>query len=205
MCDGLGRITWRFDRQGHSVASGKVLRLETRAPAVIRWSSDGWKTCHDIETCDIGLGLHVADVPTRGLSVGSRVQFTFRWPEAGRWEGRDFAVEIGAPDAPVVWRFDRPQPSMPCGKVLRLEAEAPAVVRWSSDGWGSCHDMVMRRTGRGLHVAELPTEDLPAGGRVQFTFRWPEVGRWEGRDFAVEIIDPKTSFGGKGKTNSRSD
>jgi hypothetical protein len=101
MCDGRGRVSWRFDRQARSVAFGKVLRLETRAPAVIRWSSDGWKTYHDTETCDIGLGLHVAELPTEDLPTGGRIQFTFRWPEVGRWEGRDFAVEIGEPGGPA--------------------------------------------------------------------------------------------------------
>jgi hypothetical protein len=92
------RAIWRFDRQRRSIIAGEALQLETRAPAVIRWSSDGWKTCHDTETRDTGPGLHIVDLPTMGLPAGGRVQFTFRWPETGRWEGRDFAVEIVHPE-----------------------------------------------------------------------------------------------------------
>jgi hypothetical protein len=104
----------------------------------------------------------------------------------------------------VIWRFDHQRHSVTPGKVLRLETHAPAVIRWSSDGWKTCHDTETRDTGLDLHVADLPTRDLPAGSWVQFTFRWPESGRWEGRDFAVEIVDPKTSFGRKVATNNRS-
>jgi glucoamylase len=48
----------------------------------------------DQPTRDTGLGVHVADLPTAGLPDGALVDFTFRWPAAGRWEGRDFRVEV---------------------------------------------------------------------------------------------------------------
>ena len=47
----------------------RQLRIETRAPAVVHWSTDGWQTVHDIATRDTTLGVHVADLPT--LDVGS--------------------------------------------------------------------------------------------------------------------------------------
>ncbi len=51
-------------------------------------------------TADTGFGLHMADLPTSGLTAGSAVRFTFRWPEAGRWEDADFMVRIGDAGAP---------------------------------------------------------------------------------------------------------
>jgi hypothetical protein len=66
----------------------------TLAPAVVRWSADRWATAHDAATTDSGLGVHFADLPTQALPAGAEVVFTFRWPEARRWEGVDFSVAI---------------------------------------------------------------------------------------------------------------
>lgn len=61
---------------------------------VLRWSLDGWRTPRDSETRDTGLGVHLANLPTDGLSAGSEIVFTFFWPQAGHWEGIDYAVII---------------------------------------------------------------------------------------------------------------
>jgi len=90
------RLTWRFNHKLRSLPPGKMLRLETLAPAVIHWTADNWKTCHDEKTHDAGLGLHIADLVTRTFPAGTRVRFTFYWPDAGHWEGRDFMVRIAA-------------------------------------------------------------------------------------------------------------
>jgi glucoamylase len=85
---------WRFNQKRHALAAGKTLRIETLTPALVRWSLDGWQTVLDIETRDTGLGVHVADLPTHAVPAGATVRFTFRWPLADRWEGRDFAVTV---------------------------------------------------------------------------------------------------------------
>jgi glucoamylase len=85
------------------------------------------------------------------------------------------------------WRFNQKRRAMPAGATLRLEALAPAVVHWSVDGWRSATDTPTRPTGLGVHVADLPTERLASGARVDVTFYWPEAGRWEGVDFAVTV------------------
>ncbi len=72
-----------------------ILRIEVLAPAVVHWSGDGWRTVRDTPTRETGLGVHVADLETGTLGAGERATFTFRWPEVGRWEGKDFVVEIG--------------------------------------------------------------------------------------------------------------
>ena len=85
-----GASTTRCD----TMPAGKTLRIETLASAVIHWSADGWATAHDTETLDTGLGVHVGDLPTEALPQGAQIVFTFLWPEAGRWEGEDFTVQI---------------------------------------------------------------------------------------------------------------
>ena len=87
-------VIWRFNDKPRTMPAGRTLRLEVLAPANVRWSVDDWAHAHDAPTRDTGLGVHVADLPTRGLAASARVLFTFYWPDAGRWEGTDFAVTL---------------------------------------------------------------------------------------------------------------
>jgi hypothetical protein len=87
-------VSWRFDNKPLTMPAGRTLRLEVLAPANVRWSVDDWADAHDAPTRDTGLGVHVADLPTSGLAASARVLFTFYWPDAGRWEGADFAVTL---------------------------------------------------------------------------------------------------------------
>lgn len=85
------------------------------------------------------------------------------------------------------WRFNHKCSTLPVGRTLRVEVLAPAVVRWTLDGWRSAQDAPTRDVGLGVHLVDLPTDALLAGGAVDFTFRWTEVDRWEGRDFRVVL------------------
>lgn len=85
-------MIWRFNHKCRTLTVGKTLRVEVLAPALVHWSTDSWQTLHDIETSDTGLGVYVADLPTAALLTGSRVDFTFYWPETSQWEQVDFAV-----------------------------------------------------------------------------------------------------------------
>ena len=89
-----GLVQWRFNHKTREMPHGRTLRIETLAPASIHWSADGWRTALDTETRDSGLGVHLADLPTAALPRGSEILFSFYWPDAGRWEGTDFAVKI---------------------------------------------------------------------------------------------------------------
>ncbi len=89
-------MTWRFNQKARAVPADLPLRIEALAPASVHWSADGWATTQDIATTDTGLGVHIADLPTRGLPAGTRVTFTFFWPDANRWEGVDFDVTLTA-------------------------------------------------------------------------------------------------------------
>ena len=84
--------TWRFSCQPQALPVGKTLRLETPSPARVHWGVDGWHHVRDVETRDTQLGIHVADLPTSGLSPGQSLQFTFYWIADDRWEGNNFAV-----------------------------------------------------------------------------------------------------------------
>src|ERR1700722_5362638 len=58
-------------------------------------------------------------------------------------------------------------------------AAGPLPLALSVDGWRTVHDTQARNPGLGEYVIDLPTQTLPAGARIDFTFYWPEVDRWE--------------------------
>jgi glucoamylase len=87
-------FSWRFNQQIRSMPQGKRLRIETRAAARVHWTRDGQPDWIDSETRYTGLGIHVVDLPTAGLTPGMAVVFTFYWLDSERWEGSDFTVLV---------------------------------------------------------------------------------------------------------------
>ncbi|HEX4610499.1 MAG TPA: glycoside hydrolase family 15 protein [Urbifossiella sp.] len=88
---------WKFNHEAREVPAGYGLRVELTAPAVVRWSPDGWKEPREVEATDTGLGVYTADLPTDKVPPGGAVVFTFHWA-SGRWEGSDFRVAVTPPE-----------------------------------------------------------------------------------------------------------
>jgi glucoamylase len=89
--------------------------------------------------------------------------------------------------AHFLWSFNNKCRSIPSGKTLRFSFLAAALVHWSRDGWKSAEDATTRDPGLGLFVADLPTEHLPPGEQIVFTFFWLASQNWEGTDYTVVI------------------
>ena len=85
------------------------------------------------------------------------------------------------------WRPDWRVPSVPVGRVLRLDLPAPALVHWSTDGWHTRQDVQTSDTGLGIHSAELPTDGLLPGHTIVFTWRDQQTGNWLGQDHSVVL------------------
>jgi glucoamylase len=88
---------WRPDWRTPSVPVGRALRLDLPEPALVHWSSDGWETRQDVVTCDTGLGIHTADLPTDGLVPGHVLTFTWKNIVSGEWIGVNQTVTIAGP------------------------------------------------------------------------------------------------------------
>jgi len=97
--------SWRFNQKIRTLAEGKNLRIEVLAPSVIHWSLNNWQSAKDSKTIDTRLGLHYVDLPTEALTAGSTITFTFYWPEANKWEGVDFQINV-APKATALIRAE---------------------------------------------------------------------------------------------------
>jgi len=87
-----------------------------------------------------------------------------------------------------IWSFRHRISHMPTGKILRLIVSANATIIWTADHWAhtNASDTVNNHT-LSLWFADLPTEQLPAGGEVEFTFFWNGDRRWEGKNFLIAI------------------
>ena len=86
-----------------------------------------------------------------------------------------------------IWRFNHKIRWMPAGKNLRIETLAPALIHWSADEWDTVQDSTTHDVDLGMHIADLSTGALSAGGQVEFTFYWPDAAHWEGTNFFVGI------------------
>ncbi len=71
------------------------------------------------------------------------------------------------------------------GKTLRIIVGKAATIHWSFDGWITANDSETRDAGFGCWFADLPSDQLPAGANIVFTFLWQEG--WEGKNFQVAI------------------
>jgi glucoamylase len=87
-----GTEMWTLAHPIQQIDAGKALRIITPAAAKIHWSSDGWKSVHDLDAQATGIGCWFGDLPTSQLAAGARIVFTFLWAE--KWEGRDFEVSV---------------------------------------------------------------------------------------------------------------
>jgi glucoamylase len=87
----------------------------------------------------------------------------------------------------MIWRYNNKIRTMRAGMTLRIETFSRAQVHWTIDGWQTVQDTATVDTTLGVHIVDLPTTSLSAGGRVDFTFYWLEEKRWEGIDFSVLV------------------
>jgi len=84
-----------------------------------------------------------------------------------------------------VWKFNRQVPRVPAGTVLRIQADMPFLLHWTSDEWQSLTDTRSTPTTLGIEFVDIqvPQQDGP----IRFTFLWTEENRWEGKDHEVKI------------------
>jgi glucoamylase len=84
-----------------------------------------------------------------------------------------------------VWKFNRQVPAAAAGARLRIQANSPFLLHWTSDEWQHSTDTRSRGTGVGIEFVDLPLPEQKAP--IRFTFLWVDENRWEGKDYKVEL------------------
>jgi glucoamylase len=85
---------WRLNHKCRSIPAGKILRVELLKEAMVRWSADAWKHSGSVPTRSTGLGIHVADLPTRELVRGTQVNFSIDGVTGEAGKGSEFSVIV---------------------------------------------------------------------------------------------------------------
>ncbi len=85
------REVWKFNRRVALVPVDAPIRVVASAPFRLHASRDAWATVEDRDSQATEIGLHFVDLEPLE-AVDRAWVFTFYWPLASRWEGRDFRV-----------------------------------------------------------------------------------------------------------------
>jgi glucoamylase len=85
---------WRTNQKSRVLPAGRILRIETQAPALVHWSRDNWRTTRDTPTHPTGFGTHIADLDTAALMPGDAVVFTLYWQDEMHWAGEDYRLAV---------------------------------------------------------------------------------------------------------------
>jgi glucoamylase len=85
-----------------------------------------------------------------------------------------------------VWKPNRQVREAAPGRVLRIQAPAPFLLRSTADEWQSSQDMTANSSGLGIYFVDVR---VPKGqaAPIRFTFFWIETERWEGQDHEIKI------------------
>ena len=81
---------WTFFCPALTTPRGATLRIVAEVPFLLHWSMEDWQ---DSSSRTVLTGVHFVDIDVSSTGA-SAVTFTFYWPEAARWEGRDFRVDV---------------------------------------------------------------------------------------------------------------
>jgi len=84
-----------------------------------------------------------------------------------------------------VWKFNRQVSAVAVGTRLRVQADAPFLLHWTSDDWQHATDT--RSTSTALDIEFVDLQVIQQEMPIRFTFFWPKDNRWEGRDYTIAV------------------
>jgi glucoamylase len=94
----------------------------------------------------------------------------------------------------AIWMPQAPLHKIRAGQTLMVATFGAGTVHWGVDGWQAVSDTGLQDIGLGLYAAELDTQPLRAGQRIDFTFHGVGAGVWLGRDYTIAVeIDGSAS------------
>ena len=96
-----------------------------------------------------------------------------------------YVRDQGQRDPMEVWKFNRQVPSIEIGTRLRIQADSPFLLHWTTDEWLHSTDTRSTATGVDIEFVDLQLPDQKT--RIRFTFLWLDENRWEGNDYKIEL------------------
>jgi glucoamylase len=87
---------WKPIRQVKTVRPDQVLRIQAPAPFLLHWTANEWQSAAETNATSTGLDIYFVDIPIQRRQTAP-IRFTFLWADGGRWEGRDYCVNVHRP------------------------------------------------------------------------------------------------------------
>jgi glucoamylase len=82
---------WKPGRRIRECKRDFKLRILHYQSFVLHIGTDGWQNPVDIQSDHVGFNFYSVHIPAT-LMKANRLDFTFFYPEEGRWEGKDFSI-----------------------------------------------------------------------------------------------------------------
>jgi glucoamylase len=95
-----------------------------------------------------------------------------------------------------VWKSNRQVQTVPAGALLRIQADSPFLLHWTSDDWHHSIDTASQGTAVGIEFVDILVPHQKQNP-IRFTFLWLEENRWEGKDYIVNL-QPKEAAADSG-------
>jgi glucoamylase len=99
-----------------------------------------------------------------------------------------------------IWKLNHQVQAVPSGTVLRIQADSPFLLHWTSDDWQHSIDTRSQGTAIGVEFVDIRVPQKQKNP-IRFTFLWLEENRWESRDYTVNL-QPKEAAA-RSRTNVR--
>jgi glucoamylase len=78
------------------------------------------------------------------------------------------------------------------GTLLRIQANSPFLLHWTSDDWQHSEDVRSQGTAIGIEFVDIPLSKKRRNP-IQFTFLWLDEDRWEGKDYIVNVQEQEVA------------
>jgi glucoamylase len=94
-----------------------------------------------------------------------------------------------------VWKSNRQVQIVSPGTLLRIQANSPFLLHWTSDDWQCSTDLRSQGTEIGIEFVDIPLPEKQKNP-IQFTFLWLDEDRWEGKDYIVNVREEEATAHG---------
>jgi len=91
-----------------------------------------------------------------------------------------------------VWKANRQIQTVTAGTLLRIQANAPFLLHWTSEDWQNSEDVRSQGTTIGIGFVDIPLPENQKNS-IQFTFLWLDEDRWEGKDYTVNVREKEVA------------
>src|SRR5579872_1812307 len=91
-----------------------------------------------------------------------------------------------------IWKPNRRVRVVKKGYTLRIQANAPFLLHWTSEDWQNSEDVRSQGTTIGIGFVDIPLPENQKNS-IQFTFLWLDEDRWEGKDYTVNVREKEVA------------